>query len=505
MLHTDPVFAVPTSSFQEFARVIRRVALVILASVATWLGAPVSRAELADSALPPSLLSELRRIADEERAPGLQVAVLSPDGRTAEATFGLADMETGVAVTPRTVFRAGSVSKLFTATLIMQQVEHGALALDENVNVYLPPDQRIRDPQGVEVPVTIRELLSHRSGLPLLGAGVSRLRVLGFLLGLVAEPSVDAYLAHGLVLRDDVPRTLRYSDDGYILLGWLSARLAGTSFPAHARIDLLEPLGMASSDFDRHALPQGVQLTTPYKPDGDGWKKAREYGTPWPSGALYTTAGDLLRFARMVLNGGIEAGRRILEPASLAEMTRLQSQLTPVLESGYGFGFRLTTYRGRRLLCHEGETAGDAARLCIDPAAHVAVAVLANVGQLAAAMRASNVVLDEVLGLGARPTARVVGDGELRVWTGRYRLVDAMTDALSWLEPWLRFQVAAHDGGLRMEVPGFGPAVLEPTNDPARFVVRGGRGDGETFVFVRGDDGRVDGYVAILHIARASP
>jgi len=484
---------------------IRRTLLALLTCLATWFSAPAARTELGDSALPPSLLAELRHIEDEERAPGFQVSVLTSDGRAASAAFGVADLESGVPVTPRTIFRAGSVSKLFTATLVMQQVEHGTLSLDENVNGRLPPVQRIRDRRGVEVPVTIRELLSHRSGLPLLGAGVSRLRALGFLLGLVAEPSLDIYLEHGLVLQDDAPRTLRYSDDGYILLGWLSARLRGSSFPEHARTDLLEPLGMASSDFDRNALPHGAQVTTPYKPDGDGWKRAREYATPWPSGALYTTADDLLRFARMVLNGGAVGDRRILEAASLAEMTRLQSQLTPALDSGFGLGFRLTTYRGRRLLCHEGETPGDAARLCIDPVAHAAVAVLANVGRLAAATRATNRVLDEVLGLGPRPAVRVPEEAELRAWTGRYRLVGAMSDALRWLEPWVRFPIEARGGTLRMDVPGFGPGVLEATSDPARFVVRGGAGDGESFVFTRTDDGRVDGYIAILHIARTSP
>ena len=372
----------------------------------------------------------------QSRVPGLQLAILAGDQIIYSRGFGYADLEAKRPVTPQTVLRAGSISKLFTATLVMQHVEQGRINLDEDVNRYLPSRQRIRDPSGAEVPVTVRQLLSHRSGLPPLGAGLDWLPFVGVFAGLRPAPSFEQYMADGLRLRRRPGTELRYSNDAFILLGWLSAKLAGAEFADCARRAVLDPLDMHSSDFRPDAESLRSEKAAVYHRTASGFQPAVEYAGVWPSGSLHTTAEDLLQFARMVLSHGTLASRKVLAPETLAEMTRLQAIPVEGADSGFGLGFRLTRYRGERLICHEGGNPDIAARLCLVPERQLAVAVLINVEDEDFVYVVTNRVLDRLL---HQPEA---SDHETSArpppgWehiVGTYRTVGMAPDQLSLLE-----------------------------------------------------------------------
>ena len=229
-------------------RPVRGIAAGVLAA---WTAALACDAAQASTDLNARLESEvapaLEAAMHEAGVPGVQVAVLTPDGHVWSRAFGLTDIERGTSLTAGTVLRAASISKLFTATLVMRHVEAGRIALDADVNSYLTPDRRIRDPDGDEVAVTIRQLLSHTSGLPQIGAGLGLGRALAVWLGLRPEPAFEDYVAGGFTLRRRPGTALRYSNDAYILLGWLCGHLAGTSFAEHVSAELLKPLAMQVS------------------------------------------------------------------------------------------------------------------------------------------------------------------------------------------------------------------------------------------------------------------
>ncbi len=481
----------------------RPACATLLGLAATAAHGSIARAERDVAAFEAAVVPFIEHTVSEGQTPGVQVAVVA-DGRLAWSRgFGLADVRKQIPVTPQTVLRAGSISKLFTATLVMHHVEADDLALDEDVNRYLPPARRIHDAQGNAVRVTIRQLLTHTSGLPQVGSGAGLFGVLADLFGFAREPTFDEYLAHGLTLRRTPGTELRYSNDAFILLGWLCGQLAATDFARHVRATLLDPLGMTASDFSPDAPRLRPHLASVYERKGDEWVPAEEYHGVWPSGSLHTTAEDLLRFARMVLAGGELEGRRYLQPDSLAEMTRLQSRPIEGADSGFGLGVRVTRYRGHPLLCHEGGNPGIAARLCLVPSEGLAVAALVNTHDESLPYRIVNRVLDQSLG-GTGPfegqTAR--RERSLSRFTGRYRGVDLLPDQLALVEPLIQFAIVERDGFLRIEGLLGEDHILAPTERANVFTLQAGLGAGEPVVFHSDASGTMNVYASIIHLRR---
>jgi CubicO group peptidase (beta-lactamase class C family) len=449
-----------------------------------------------------TLDSGIERAMGQSRVPGLQLAILASDAIIYSRGFGYADLEAKRPMTTHTVLRAGSISKLITATLIMQHVEHARINLDDDVNRYLPGPQRIHDPSGAEVRVTVRQLLSHRSGLPPLGAGLNWLSFAAVFVGFQPPPSFEQYLAQGLTLRRSPGTELRYSNDAFILLGWLAARLAGAEFADYARRAVLDPLNMHSSDFRPDAAPLRAEKAAVYHRTASGFQPAVEYAGVWPSGSLHTTAEDLLQFARMVLDQGTVGSRKVLAPSTLAEMTRLQAVPVEGAASGFGLGFRLTRYRGQQLICHEGGNPGIAARLCLVPDRQIAVAALINADDEDFVYVLTNRVLDRLINLpepAKHETALPPPAGWERI-VGTYRTVDMAPDQLSLVEAYSQFPIEEEGGRLTLAIAKGRHFTLEPAGDPSTFVLHGGQGDGETLRFKEEEDGRLHGYASVLHI-----
>jgi hypothetical protein len=181
-------------------------------------------------------------------------------------------------------------------------------------------------------------------------------------------------------------------------------------------------------------------------------------------------------------------------------MTRLQSRPVSGADRGFGLGFRITSYRGVRLLCHEGGNPGIAARLCIQPERELAVAVLVNRDSLATPVTVVNRILDVYLPTRASQDLEV--DPQVRI-TGTYHPVDLMPDSLSWLEPFMHIQVRKDTDGLRIEMEESNPMRLSATRDPWTFDLHGGSGDGEQIVFRASSDDELHAYAAIYHLQEA--
>lgn len=159
-------------NFARALRVARRVDWHRLSRAA--LGSPfvllIAAAAAAQATRDPGpweadVASFIERTMAAEHIPGLQVAVVADGHLIWSRGYGFANVGERIPVEPKTVFRAASVSKLFTATLVMREVEAGRVGLDDRVNDYLEPAGRLRDRDGNEAPVTFRQLLSHSSGL----------------------------------------------------------------------------------------------------------------------------------------------------------------------------------------------------------------------------------------------------------------------------------------------------------------------------------------------------
>lgn len=307
-------------------------------------------------------LPELEAVIREEMAQwgigGVAVALVDDQSPVYLRGFGEAKADS--------VFRVGSISKLFNAIAVMQQVEAGKLDLDAPIDPALLPT----NPFPESPAVTLRQLLCHRSGL-------QRESTVGSYFD-PHEPTLGATVAS---LRDGVLATrpgekMRYSNIGATLAGRLVEIASGVDFVKYQTVNILEPLGMKRSAWACKDLPAGALVKSHMRvADGHGGWTRREapsfdLGTV-PAGNLFASAGDVARFASAMLAGG----KGLLEAESLAEMWK--PQLTEE-ENGFGLGFVAGKFRGHKSVGHGGAVYGFSTSLVILPEAKVAAIVLAN-------------------------------------------------------------------------------------------------------------------------------
>jgi len=281
------------------------------------------------------------------------------------------------AATIDSLYRAGSVSKLFTDIAVMKLVEQGRIELDAPVSRYLP-EFAPHNPFGD--PITLRQLMTHRSGLV-------REAPRGHYFDVAAKGQTDAVASLNDTTLVARPGTVtKYSNAGIAVIGEVVARVTGLSFEQAVRQLVLDPLGMTASGFARTGLKGQVAAAQMASFDGARIDApALELGTP-AAGSLYTTAGDLGLFVQALLNqGGLSGGAALLRPDSLAEMWR--EQFPNPAGRRFGLGFVLDTLEGQRSVGHTGAVYGFATDVRLLPDAGIGVVVLSTVDSGVTAQR----------------------------------------------------------------------------------------------------------------------
>lgn len=316
---------------------------------------------------------------EEHEVPGLAISI-ARGGRVAWSRgYGLADLERGLAVTPRTLFNAGSISKAVSAWGFLGWVESGELNLDEPVihrlEAWDPPA-----PEFAIEGVTLRRLLSHTAGLDMHS-------IPGFPLGIELPPVSDivagryrdsVYTDAGtpLTLEAAPGSTWSYSGGGFVLAQWLAETRFEEPFTVLMDREVLDPLGMHSSRFgwdpsiaDRCAVPYD-----------DGGNPHRTYVFSGVAGAgLYTSVEDLGLFAAAVLRTPDgEPGRGLIGPATVDEMLR-PTLLIDGTPSRCGLGYFLGPHGTEpRQAIHGGSNYGWQSVIVALPDDGLSIAILSN-------------------------------------------------------------------------------------------------------------------------------
>lgn len=280
--------------------------------------------------------------------PGATLAVVK-DGEVFFAKgYGYADLETRRPVDPeRTLFRPGSVSKLFVWTAVMQLVEQDQLDLDVDVNTYL--DFEI--PDTYPQPITLAHLMTHTPGFEDVGQGL-------FKLSAEDVRSLDVYLRTYLPARVFPPgEVVAYSNYGSALAAYVVERVSGVPFAEYVERHIFEPLEMTHSTF-RQPLPAHLapDRARGYNyVDGAYVDGGFEFVQAYPAGSLSSTATDMARFMIAHLQEGRYWEQRILQAETAREMHR-QHYTSHPLQDGLAYGFMETTANGQRLIQHGGDT-----------------------------------------------------------------------------------------------------------------------------------------------------
>jgi CubicO group peptidase (beta-lactamase class C family) len=419
--------------------------------------------------------------------PGFSVAWIV-DGEVVHAAgYGQADWQRGISATPDTIYRAGSISKLFNAIAAVQLVEKDLLDLDAPIQQALP-EFSIAVPFERARPITIRQLLCHRSGL------IREAPVGGYLDP--SQPTVEATLASvaGTALVNPPNTKTRYSNVGPTVVGRAVEVKSGLCYADYQQKHVLGPLGMTSSawtmnDALRPRLAKGRMRVA--RGDGRyeiGVAPEFELGTI-PAGNLYTTASDLARFAAFLMSGDASAELKppLLHPALLEMMYTPQLIDEP---TGFGLGFFVGRYREHMTVQHSGAVYGFTTLLVVLPNERIGALVLSNCdigmgGVRRLGDRSLDLLLEAVRGekAPAEPATIDVSTEELAGLAGAY-------ESQSY---WAELKV--EDGALVGEISGQ-PITLSPTA-ANQFLADGRMLDRAAVEFERDKDGRATGFHAV--------
>ena len=339
------------------------VAALVIANVVGGLSRASDRPALraTDAEIEAFLVEQVR----DAGYPGAAFAIVRDGKITRSAGIGRSD-DSGRPVRAETPFVIGSLSKPVTATAVMQLVERGLVHLDAPVTRYLA-DFRLADGRASEI--TVRQLLTHTSGIPT-SAGSAPLSK--------AVTSLQAQVADlaSVSLESDPGGALAYSNANYLLLGRLVERVSGTAFGAFIVDNVFEPLGMTHAHVDL-ATATSDGLTDAHR----FWFGIPQAGEPlWrpdllPAGWLVASAEDLGRFVAANVNGGRIDGRRILSSAGIEQMHK--GAVTAV-RGAYGMGWIEATLGSTRVVSHSGSTTDMASAMYVAPDQRTGLVVLFN-------------------------------------------------------------------------------------------------------------------------------
>ncbi|HEX5257550.1 MAG TPA: serine hydrolase [Sphingomicrobium sp.] len=393
----------------------------------------MSRGHSGDATLQARLDQVVRSFVDEGAFMG-SVLVSEGDKRLLDKGYGSADLEWNRPNDPNVRFHIGSLTKQFTAALILQLQDEGKLRVDNPVSRYLPDAPKNWDK------ITLADLMGHRSGIP----------------NFIGDPAFHAWSmsAHTaeeeLALFRDTPlefapgTRFSYSNSNFTVLGIILEKITGKSYGELLRERILAPLGMNDSglDSDDLVLPRRAQG---YVPANGGFARLRPESmtVAWAVGGMYSTTADLLRWEH-----GLFGGKVISASA-------LKAMITPGL-GGYGLGVFVHSEQGLTFVDHGGSIEGFNAHLTYIPERKIGIVVLGNVDAFVPdtiAAQLANVMLGKPVTLPLKRQSAAIAKQELARFVGVYEVPA--------IGPGFTLTVSMAGDSLSAQLTGREPTTLE--------------------------------------------
>jgi CubicO group peptidase (beta-lactamase class C family) len=427
------------------------------------------------------LSSWIRAQMDYAGIPGLAIAVVHDTGMVWSAGFGVRDLGTKEPVTPRTIFRLASITKTFTSTAVLVLRDRGSLGLDDPVAKHLPWFT-YRDAYP-EQPVSIRQLLTHTSGLPREAAfpywseNVFPTR----------EQMIQAFRSQESIYEPGM--RIKYSNLGMSILGEVVASASGMPYERFVQEAILDRVGMPSTSVFLNPDSR-TRLATGYgrrMPDGSRRPvPVMDAGGIAPAANMSSTAEDMARYAAAHMQEDRGDAGPLLKPVTLREMHRV-AFVNAGWDGGYGLGFSVARTPARLMYGHAGWAGGHRSQLRISPSEKVGVIVMLNCDDGDPTMIADRAIamLAPVIAKAAAPPAPAApADSALAAYVGRY------ADPDGW-----ETEILLRNGKLVMYGYSYPPerdplgSLVELTAEGAdRFRMAGEDGNGELVIFERNPD-----------------
>jgi CubicO group peptidase (beta-lactamase class C family) len=344
-------------------RSLPQVALVLLLVPPQPAYASGARQKIDFGELGKVALAEMK----EKSTPGAAIAIVSGDRVIYAKGFGIASVEAGGAITPETLFRLGSTTKMFTAAAVVTLAERGKIKLDAPIGGYV----KGLSPKLSEV--TAHHLISNTSGMRDFAApSVSQDEAA---LGVMARSWKDD------VFFAEPGNIYSYSSPGFWLAGLLIEEVGGKPYA-----DMMSELLFSELGMGRTTLRPLMAMTYPLALGHNAApgkppviiRPAFNNTAMWPAGSIFSSAADLSRFVIAFMNGGRLEGRQALAPSVVAKLPVPHALMPNDAEAGYGYGQMMFNYRGVRTVMHGGFSRGYGSMIQMVPEHRFAVIVLTN-------------------------------------------------------------------------------------------------------------------------------
>lgn len=434
-----------------------------------------------------ALSRQLEAQLDAERVdraiPGLSIAIVHDQDIVWAKGFGYADIEAEIPADPQTVYRVGSITKLFTATMLMQLRDAGKLCLDEPVEKYLPAF-RLKTRFSDSSSPTFRQLASHTAGLPREAPVQTWLRTGEYSpIETVLESLKDAEMIFPPLME------IKYSNLGYIILGYALAGIAQQSYEHYVSENILRPLSMNNSGFtlsNEMKLQAAVGYSTS-KDKPPELSPNSQFGALTPAAGLYSSVTDLARFISLQFRDGMAGGKQILKGSTLREM-HAPVLLDPDWQRGFGIGWEVKRVANHPTISHRGVITGFLSDLILVQDMKLGLALSTN-AQMDAGLGWSWAILEQII-----PTMESVLAQE-----GVHRKIHAQADWEKYVGQYsvpgiIEVDLVIFEGNLVVCVPAGTPpssdVVLVPETE-STFRAKGGMVNGELVAFEMDDAGRV--------------
>ena len=395
------------------------------------------------------------------KVPGLAIAVVRHDQVIYSRGFGMRDVRRNLPVTTKTLFAIGSISKSFTALSMGILNDEGKFDWDKPVRQYIP-DFQVYDPVASER-MTPRDLITHRSGLA----------------------SHDLVWYSSNFSREDLVHRLRFLQSnrdfrsGYhynnmlvMTAGYVVGKVSGEGWENFVRQHIWQPLGMTGSNFSVDDSQKSADFAQPYRKDESSGEVNQvpfhEMVAIGPAGSINSNIEDMSRYAMFQLGKGKVGGRQVVSEANLNLMHSPQVSMGAQREfkelgsMSYGMGWVNTSYRGHRMVWHNGEIDGFYALLSMLPDDDLGVVILTNIQDWPVTDVAAYQIYDRLLGL------------DVIDWSGRFEQAENKSkaaDAEAKKTEASNRKLGTHpshdlkDYVGRFENPGYGTLTIQPASD----------------------------------------
>ena len=381
------------------------------------------------------LVSQLEQQRQTLHIPGMAIAVVKGDKIVLARGFGVANIEKKTPVTPQTIFAIGSSTKAFTSALVGMLVDEGKMRWDDPITNYLPYFKLNILSDNKDAQVTIRDLLSHRTGFPRMGilsasGQIPREEILR------ATTSAEPYAGFR--------EKFYYSNEVYMAAGIAAGKAAGSDWDTLISQRIFKPLGMNSSSTSFSQAQKDHRLSLGYLWDDDiksyEYKPMRNVDNIAPAGAINSNVLDMAQWLRLQLGKGQYDGNRLISEEQLRETWKTQIEIAPGVS--YGFGWMIREWEGQPVIEHGGNVDGFSAEVAMLPESNLGFVLLTNASVTPLQQLSINMVWEALLGKWTEGPA-----ASYEPFIGKY-----IANFGSFKD--IEFTVLVQNGRLAVDVPG---------------------------------------------------